>query len=44
MKIKKKRFNLFQYIFDKEKIHELFYSKKIFYSEIADKELYLLPI
>ena len=42
---KKKRdtvnFNIF---FDKEKIHELFYLRKIFYSEIFDKELYLLPV
>ena len=45
MKTKKKRdtvnFNIF---FDKEKIHELFYLRKIFYSEIFDKELYLLPV
>tara|TARA_Y100001958_G_scaffold154548_1_gene143687 strand:- start:1081 stop:2130 length:1050 start_codon:yes stop_codon:yes gene_type:complete len=34
-------YNIF---FDKEKLHELFYDKKIFYSEIGDKELYLLPI
>ncbi len=34
-------FNIF---FDKEKLHSLFYKKNIFYSDIADKELYLLPI
>ena len=30
--------------FDKEKIHDLFYKKAISYSEIIDKELYVLPI
>ena len=30
--------------FDKDKIHELFYKRGILYSEISDKELYLLPV
>ena len=30
--------------FDKEKIHDLFFKKAISYSEITDKELYVLPI
>ena len=34
-------FNIF---FDKEKLHSLFYKRNIFYSDIADKELYLLPV
>tara|TARA_E500000178_G_C16925301_1_gene709160 strand:- start:194 stop:1240 length:1047 start_codon:yes stop_codon:yes gene_type:complete len=34
----------FSVTFDKEKIHDLFYKRKIAYSEISDKELYILPI
>ena len=34
-------FNIF---FDKDKIHSLFYKKGILYSEISNKEIYLLPI
>ncbi|MDC0952684.1 hypothetical protein OAR89_02850 [Pelagibacteraceae bacterium] len=30
--------------FDKDKLHDLFYKKGISYSEIIDKELFLLPI
>ena len=30
--------------FDKDKIHNLFYNKKISYSEITNKELFILPI
>ena len=35
-------FNIF--FFDKDKIHSLFYKKGILYSEISNKEIYLLPI
>ena len=31
-------------LFDKDKIHDLFYEKEILYSEISDKEFYVLPI
>ena len=34
----------FSFTFDKDKIHNLFYKKGISYSEILDKELYVLPI
>jgi len=34
----------FSITFDKEKIHKLFYDKGILYSEILDKEFYILPI
>ncbi len=34
----------FSITFDKEKIHDLFYQKGIQYSEVIDKELYILPI
>ena len=34
----------FSVTFDKEKIHDLFYKKNISYSEISDKEFYVLPI
>ena len=34
----------FNVTFDKEKIHNLFYSKGILYSDISDKELFVLPI
>ena len=34
----------FSVTFDKEKIHDLFYKKGILYSDIADKEFFILPI
>ena len=34
----------FSITFDKEKIHDLFYKKGISYSEILDKEIYVLPV
>ena len=34
----------FSVTFDKDKIHNLFYKKGILYSEILDKELFILPI
>ena len=34
----------FSVTFDKDKIHDLFYKKKISYSDITDKEFYILPI
>ncbi len=34
----------FSVTFDKDKIHNLFYEKEISYSEILDKELYILPL
>ncbi len=34
----------FNIAFDKEKIHDLFYKRRISYSEISDKEMYILPI
>ena len=40
-KIDKKIYNIF---FDKDKIHNLFFNLGIFYSEITNKEFYLLPI
>ena len=39
-----KKFVNFSITFDKNKVHELFYKKGILYSEISDKELYILPI
>ena len=30
--------------FDKDKVHQLFYSRGISYSEISDKDLYILPV
>ena len=39
-----KDFVNFSITFDKEKIHDLLYKKGIPYSEILDKELYVLPI
>ena len=39
-----KEFVNFSITFDKEKIHDLFYKKGISYSEILDKDLYVLPI
>ena len=35
---------IFNVTFDKDKIHKLFYEKGISYSDILDKELYVLPI
>ena len=35
---------IFNLSFDKVKLHDLFYKKGISYSEIIDKEVYLLPI
>ncbi len=40
----KKEKVIFNITFDKDKIHNLFYKKGILYSEIADKDLYILPI
>ena len=34
----------FSVTFDKDKMHKLFYQKGISYSEISDKELYILPL
>ncbi len=34
----------FSITFDKDKIHDLFYSQGISYSEVSDKELYVLPV
>lgn len=34
----------FSITFDKDKIHNLFYSRGLSYSEILDKEIYVLPI
>ena len=34
----------FSVTFDKSKIHDLFYRKAILYSEILDKELYIIPL
>ena len=34
----------FNVTFDKDKIHNLFFQKGISYSDISDKELYILPI
>ena len=34
----------FSITFDKDKIHNLFYKRGISYSEISDKELYILPV
>ena len=35
------KFNIF---FNKEKLHNLFYTRNILYSEVTNKEIYLLPI
>ena len=40
-KLKKINFNI---SFDKDKIHDLFYKKEVSYSEISNKELFILPI
>ena len=34
----------FSISFDKDKIHNLFFKRQILYSEIVDKDLYILPI
>ena len=39
-----KEFVNFSVTFDKDKIHKLFYKKGISYSEILDKDLFILPI
>ena len=41
---KKDELSNFNVTFDKDKIHQLFYKRGILYSEILDKELYILPI
>ncbi len=41
---KNKEFVNFSITFDKEKIHNLFYQRGVSYSEILEKELYVLPI
>jgi hypothetical protein len=41
---KNQEFVNFSVTFDKQKIHNLFYKKGILYSEIPDKEIYILPI
>ncbi len=43
-KEEKEEYVNFSVTFDKEKIHDLFYKKGISYSEISDKEFYILPI
>ena len=39
-----KEFVNFSVTFDKDKIHNLFFERGISYSEISDKEIYILPI
>ncbi len=34
----------FNVTFDKDKIHNLFFKREILYSEITDKEIYILPV
>ena len=41
---KKQELVIFSVTFDKDKIHDLFYKRGLSYSEILDKELYVLPI
>ncbi len=41
---KKEELVNFSVTFDKEKLHNLFYKREILYSEISDKEIYILPI
>ncbi len=41
---KKEEKLIYNISFDKKKIHSLFYEKNILYSEIINKELYILPI
>ena len=35
---------IYNVTFDKNKIHDLFFKNKILYSDIADKEFFILPI
>ena len=35
---------IYNVTFDKDKIHDLFFKNKILYSDIADKEFFILPI
>ena len=35
---------IYNILFDKDKIHDLFYKRQILYSEISNKELFVLPI
>ena len=35
---------IFNVFFDKKKLHNLFFIKDIYYAEIVEKEIYLLPI
>ena len=39
-----KELAIFSITFDKDKIHDLFFKKGISYSEISEKEIYILPI
>ena len=39
-----KEFLNFSITFDKDKIHKLFYTKAVLYSDIFDKDLYILPV
>ena len=41
---KKEELVKFSITFDKDKIHDLFYKRGILYSEITNKELYILPV
>ena len=41
---KKEELVKFSISFDKDKIHDLFYKRGILYSEITNKELYILPV
>lgn len=41
---KKDELSNFNVTFDKDKIHQLFYKRGISYSEVLDKEMYILPI
>ena len=41
---KKKELVKFSISFDKDKMHDLFYKRNILYSEISNKELFILPI
>ncbi len=43
-KKKKEKLSNFSVTFDKDKIHNLFFKRGISYSEILDKELYILPV
>ena len=43
-KNKKEQLVNFSVTFDKDKIHDLFYKRGVLYSDILDKELYVLPV